>query len=57
MLKIFPKIYTSGSVEIIHVTSISPKSIIQYLKPNDPIGINVSPEGKVDRLVLTCYYQ
>ncbi|MBI5356934.1 hypothetical protein HZB78_05005 [Candidatus Collierbacteria bacterium] len=54
---VFPQVYTPGSIEVIHVTSISPKLIVPYLGPGDYAQIDISPDGKVDGLVVLCYYK
>lgn len=57
VLYVFPKVYTPGSIEIIHMTTINPKDVLPYLDPGDYAGITISPDGKVNSLFLLCYYK
>lgn len=57
VLYVFPKVYTPGSIEIIHMTTINPKDVLPYLDHGDYAGITISPDGKVNSLFLLCYYK
>ena len=46
-----------GGQEIIHVTGISPASIVGYLSPGDFVQTSISPDGKVDGITVLCYYK
>jgi hypothetical protein len=54
---VFPEVYNPGSIEIIHVTNISPKLVLPYLSPGDYAGITISSNGKVSGLTVLCYYK
>ena len=41
-----------GGQEIIHITGISPASIVGYLSPSDFVQASISPDGKVDGITL-----